>query len=129
MSWNKKELKKIKGVPLDTLRGIMNECVSVGTVMTCFWCFFVIMFSMNLFMVWCKFFCCQFYILLYGYCSSEIYVTMLFTHDQLILFYLMSAWSVKSMFISMLVNLYDEFLCYNLQWYFIVIFINDWCFF
>lgn len=49
---------------------------------------------------------------------------MLFTHDQLILFYLMSAWSVKSMFISMFVNLYDEFLCYNLQWYFIVIFIN-----
>lgn len=61
---------------MDTLRGMMNECVSVGTVMTCFWCFFVITLSMNLFMVWCKFFWCQFYILLYGYCSSEIYVSV-----------------------------------------------------
>lgn len=101
---------------MDTLRGIMNECVSVGTVMTCFWCFFVITFSMNLFMVWCKFFWCQLYILLYFMVTVLLkYIYVVYTRSADFILLHVSMIHLKSMFISMFVNLYDEFLCYNLQ--------------
>lgn len=79
------------------------------------------------FMKWCKLFWCQLYILLYFMVTvllKSIYVVYTRSADFILLH--VSMVCLKSMFISMIVNLYDEFLYNNLQWYMydIVIFIK-----